>query len=1071
MKLFHKLLLLTAAVGMVPLIVGGILLTRINQQGMEDNILERRVEGAKYHAALIDTYLTNTIKNVNTAAGEKDFTSMQRREVEEVFRFLMTQYDQLRVVAWIGSDRVERARAVSMEEVAPSNLGAFTDHVNAVFAPVMAEQQVVFSEVYPGRSENVVVVAMPYRDRGVLAIEISLKPVQATIEAIRPGRAGYAVLLDQKARVVAHVKPQIARARETLTVPAFDGPLRNWMAGTGKYGSGEGDMLESHQPLQAAKWMLFIVEPEKDAFFAAENMKKTTILLVVGALLLALSAGLYISRTIVSNMYKLLAGTKEIGAGNLSHRMGLESRDEIGELSRAFDSMGDSLQSREQEIANIEEMSRSLGTILELDSLLLRGAETVLRVVPSKKAGIYVGNGDGMKLRHSVGDLPETVELGDAFKDATEAVMKARTLYVPLRHEAHLLGCLVLEDRNDGRPFGANDRRFVQVVGSSISLAMRNIQLLQEMVQTARMTAELKTAEVVQQTLFPRGDLLEPGLHLSGFIRSASETGGDWYGYIREPGGNRVVVMIGDVTGHGVPAALVTAATHSFFQSLEQFCTLLTATYGRAVAVDLLAPGLILSQLNRIILASTNRQLLMTFFIATIDPRSGTVTFANAGHPFPYLYRAAEGVPDNKRLTVLKANGPRVGEDPYHAWKEETETLGQSDVIVCFTDGVQECVGPDGTAYGDRRLRQLIPTLAGLSAPAIRTKIVKDIEAHRDGTHLRDDVTVVVGKMQAAGKVDVLLAGAAPGTIEAMARSGVRVVNHLTGEGAVGAIRPDGRTLFIQNVPAGPPTGDLAAVEAEAHRRCPLLTSGWMINASLDQVIPLVAETPRSLHVFGLNPDLDAMELAAVIRAEAESRPVTVDDLVERGLGQRSLGASSLADEVTDQVVASARDEGATELALESLKMVLDEMLTNAFYHAPRTEAGDPKYSTLNRAAPVLLPPGCEVRVQWGVRGDDMAVEVTDPYGTLSTSIFVDHMRRGLAAGTADLKFLAASAGAGLGLFVLAQTASRLFVGIEPGKRTSVLCVLDMRARRKKMAEWVRSLHVVEYAEKIQDPG
>jgi hypothetical protein len=235
-----------------------------------------------------------------------------------------------------------------------------------------------------------------------------------------------------------------------------------------------------------------------------------------------------------------------------------------------------------------------------------------------------------------------------------------------------------------------------------------------------------------------------------------------------------------------------------------------------------------------------------------------------------------------------------------------------------------------------------------------------------------------------------------------------------------------------------------------------------MINSSLEEVLPLIGDAPTAVHIFGLNPDLDAMELSAVIRADAERRLVGIEDLAEQLLGSRRMGVSSLCDEVAEQVVAAARAEGATELALESLKITLDEMMTNAFYHAPRLESGEAAFSTLNRATPVQLPGGKEILVRWGLRGDDLIVEVTDPYGSFSTARFMEHVRRGMAAGSADLKFLAASAGAGLGVFMLAQTANRLFVGIERERRTTVLCVLDLRSRRKKMSEWVRSVHVVE---------
>jgi hypothetical protein len=145
--------------------------------------------------------------------------------------------------------------------------------------------------------------------------------------------------------------------------------------------------------------------------------------------------------------------------------------------------------------------------------------------------------------------------------------------------------------------------------------------------------------------------------------------------------------------------------------------------------------------------------------------------------------------------------------------------------------------------------------------------MVSEIEAHRAGTMLKDDVTIVVGKLQGLDAADVILGDATPGTMEALARFGLRVQGHLTGDGALAAIRPERPTLFVQTVPKGPPTGDLAATAAEARRRCATLTTAWMTAESFEQVMPLVSETPTAVHIFGLNPDLDIMELSAVARS------------------------------------------------------------------------------------------------------------------------------------------------------------------------------------------------------------
>jgi hypothetical protein len=96
------------------------------------------------------------------------------------------------------------------------------------------------------------------------------------------------------------------------------------------------------------------------------------------------------------------------------------------------------------------------------------------------------------------------------------------------------------------------------------------------------------------------------------------------------------------------------------------------------------------------------------------------------------------------------------------------------------------------------------------------------------------------------------------------------------------------------------------------------------------------------------------------------------------------------------------------------------------------------------------------------VRGEEAVLEVEDPYGTFTEAAVLESLARGAGAGTADLRFREQSAGAGMGVYMVYQGSTRMFVGIERGRRTSIVCLVDLKARRKAMAEWVRSLHVIE---------
>lgn len=144
--------------------------------------------------------------------------------------------------------------------------------------------------------------------------------------------------------------------------------------------------------------------------------------------------------------------------------------------------------------------------------------------------------------------------------------------------------------------FGVLEQQIAQILGAAISVSMVNIDFLMESVANERRAHELEIAELVQRTLYPEHDPVIDHLDLGSFLISSSETGGDYYGYILSPCGKTLSVLVGDVTGHGAPAALVTAATSAFFKTVEHLsrsakrarsssiCTTLAFYYSSSIA-------------------------------------------------------------------------------------------------------------------------------------------------------------------------------------------------------------------------------------------------------------------------------------------------------------------------------------------------------------------------------------------------------------------------------------------------------------------------------------------------------
>ncbi len=258
--------------------------------------------------------------------------------------------------------------------------------------------------------------------------------------------------------------------------------------------------------------------------------------------------------------------------------------------------------------------------------------------------------------------------------------------------------------------------------------------LIKETEERATYEKEMEVARIIQESLLPPNRLITKGdFEFAGFFKSASICGGDWWNFAEIADG-RLLMLIGDVTGHGVSSAMITAAAKSCCDTL------------RHVTDGELTVTFLLEELNKTIYEAANRRFVMTFFATIIDPRARTLTFSNAGHNFPLLFRArpADGEP---AIVPLITRGNRLGDVMDSRFLERTVPYGEGDVIVWYTDGITEGLGKSGDEYGEKRFRRSIRSALDRPADRILDKILGDAEAYfADFAHPEDDITLVVGR-------------------------------------------------------------------------------------------------------------------------------------------------------------------------------------------------------------------------------------------------------------------------------------------------------------------------------------
>ena len=270
------------------------------------------------------------------------------------------------------------------------------------------------------------------------------------------------------------------------------------------------------------------------------------------------------------------------------------------------------------------------------------------------------------------------------------ATMKAAgvVLIVPLISSGNLIGLVSLGPRLSERDYSSEDRRLLNALAGYAAPAMRVGQLVRqqqaEARQRERIEQELKIAQIIQQQFLPKSVPDLPSWHVAAFYRPARTVGGDFYDFIPLPDG-RVMFVVGDVTDKGIPAALVMASTHALL---------------RGAAPRLIAPGAVLAHVNDLLCADIPAHMFVTCLALVLDPLSGKVEFANAGHDVPYV-RTADGVAE------LRARGMPLGLMPGMEYEEKTFQFQPGDCALLHSDGLAEAHAPDREMFGFPRVADL----------------------------------------------------------------------------------------------------------------------------------------------------------------------------------------------------------------------------------------------------------------------------------------------------------------------------------------------------------------------------
>ena len=453
-------------------------------------------------------------------------------------------------------------------------------------------------------------------------------------------------------------------------------------------------------------------------------------------------------------------------------------------------------------------------------------------------------------------DISELRLESPALEKMREAGVK---LIVPLVSQGDLIGLINLGQRLSEQEYTSDDYKLLQDLSSQAAPALKVAQLVEQQKQAAaereRIQQELRVARLIQQTLLPQELPQLSNWYVDAYYQPARAVGGDFYDFIYYEDG-RVAFIVADVTDKGVPAALVMATTRSIL---------------RAAAERLAAPGAILERTNNVLVAEIPPKMFVTCFIAVLDPVSGRMQYANAGHDVPYHI-------GNGSVGELRARGMPLGLMPGMTYEEKETVLSPSDIVLLYSDGLVEAHAPDREMFGFPRLQGLLGDRQ--DGRGLTEFLLAQLAAFTgQGWEQEDDVTLV--------------------TIQRM------------GEKASADLMPDAvkqQSFAVASAPGN---------EKEAMARVKTLAAGWLPEARLEKLGTAVAEATMNAMEHGNQYDTNKM-VAIAMTISPERLRVTISDS-----GQGTFGSPG---EEPDLAAKLAGEQSPRGWGLFLIKNMVDEM-------------------------------------------------------------------------------------------------------------------------------------------------
>ncbi len=408
----------------------------------------------------------------------------------------------------------------------------------------------------------------------------------------------------------------------------------------------------------------------------------------------------------------------------------------ISSLKRQIQEQKFQAKFRGVELEALYDVGLAIASTLDLEELCEEALLRAVSLLDARRGALYLLEGERYRLNSRFGgDALDDFAAGESGLAEILAgegrgpegwIPGARHLLaVPVEIENAALGVLVVADKESRRgvgPFPPTDRRTLSLFANQAAIALENAKLHKLALEKERLEREMELAAEIQQQLLPKTMPTIPGYEVIGWNRPARQAGGDYYDF-QGLGNGGWGLVVGDVVGKGVPAALLVSTLHSALR----------------VLLDQMEIGpQLIERLNRHIFESSSPNKFITMLLAALDTQGDRLAYLNAGHNPGLLVRAGGEVEE------LPSAGLPLGLMAQSRFEVSCLELGHGDLVCIYSDGITECEAPDEEEYGLERLRDLLFDQRQQPLAEILHRIDQAVTDFAQGQPQGDDQTVIL---------------------------------------------------------------------------------------------------------------------------------------------------------------------------------------------------------------------------------------------------------------------------------------------------------------------------------------